>query len=119
MASKRVRVLLIEDDEDDYFLTCDLLEDVKGTHYEIDWISKYKDALPGICSGNYDICLVDYRLGEGTGIDLLRESNAAGNQTPIILLTGQGDKEIDVEATNAGAADYLVKGTLESPLLER
>jgi diguanylate cyclase (GGDEF)-like protein/PAS domain S-box-containing protein len=119
MTEKSVRILLIEDDEDDYFLTCDLLKEVSGTNYEVTWISQYRDALEEICSGRYDICLVDYRLGEGTGIDLLRQSTARGNLTPIILLTGQGDTEIDIEATEAGAADYLVKDRIEAQVLER
>jgi len=113
------RVLLIEDDEDDYILTSELLGDVKGTQYEINWISKYADALAIMLVDNYDVCLIDYRLGEGTGIELLREARAGGCRTPMILLTGQGDKEIDFEAAEAGAADYLVKGDIKSSVLER
>lgn len=119
MTDKRIQVLLIEDDEDDYVLTCELLKEVKGTHYEVTWVSRYVDALAEICSGRYDICLVDYRLGEGTGIDLLRRSLSHNNLTPVILLTGQGDKEIDIEAMEAGAADYLVKDEIECQVLER
>lgn len=119
MTDKRIQILLIEDDEDDYILTCDLLKEVKGTNYEVTWVSQYRDALDEICNSRYDICLVDYRLGEGTGIDLLRHSRSIGNLTPIILLTGQGDKEIDIEATEAGAADYLIKDQIESQVLER
>lgn len=115
----RIKILLIEDDEDDYILTCDLLEEIRGTHYEITWVSRYADALEAICEGTHDVCLVDYRLGEGTGIQLLRESATRGSLLPMILLTGQSEKEIDIEAAEAGAADYLAKGTIEAPLLER
>ncbi len=38
---------------------------------------------------------------------------------PVIVLTGQGDHDVDVEATQAGAADYLVKGEISPTLLER
>lgn len=119
MKENTVKILLIEDDEDDYVLTSELLAEVKSTRYEIDWVSKYADAMPALRSGCYDVCLIDYRLGEGNGIDLLREAAAAGCYTPMILLTGQGDKEIDIEATEAGAADYLVKGKIEAAVLER
>lgn len=119
MKENSLKVLLIEDDEDDYILTCDLLSDVTGTDYEITWVSKYSEALNAICEGDQDVCLIDYRLGEGTGIELLREAIAAGCRVPMILLTGQGDQETDLEATKAGAADYLVKGKIEAPLLER
>ena len=67
----------------------------------------------------HDVCLVDYRLGAETGIDLLRAALERGCQAPIILLTGQGEHEIDLEAMKAGAADYLVKGRLDAGLLER
>ena len=119
MKENSIKVLLIEDDEDDYILTCDLLSDVAGTKYETTWVSRYSDALEAICNGDQDVCLIDYRLGEGNGIDLMREAIAAGCRVPMILLTGQGDQAIDLEATNAGAADYLVKGKLEARLLER
>lgn len=114
-----IKVLLIEDDEDDYILTSEFLNEVKGTEYEISWVSKYADGLAVLLEDNHDVCLIDYRLGEGNGIELLSASVAAGCRIPMILLTGQGDKEIDIEATQAGAADYLVKGKIEAPLLER
>ena len=119
MKENKLKVLLIEDDEDDYILTSDLLREVKGTEYEIFWVPKYQNALAAMLEGCYDVCLVDYRLGEGTGIELLRRAVARGCRTPIILLTGQGDKEVDIEATEAGAAEYLVKGEVDAPILER
>lgn len=114
-----IKVLLIEDDEDDYFLTSELLNEVRETRYDIHWVSKYADALDTLLSGEYDVCLIDYQLGQGNGIDLLREALDSGCQVPMILLTGQGDQEIDNEATEAGAADYLIKGTVDANVLER
>src|SRR5687768_16646178 len=105
MKENPLKILFVEDDEDDYILTRDLLSEVKGTNYETAWVSKYADALDAICSGDHDVCLIDYRLGEGTGIELLRQATSASCRTPMILLTGQGDEEIDIEATEAGAAD--------------
>lgn len=119
MKENSLKVLLVDDDEDDYVLTRDLLSEVKGTNYETRWVSKYAEALEAICKGDHDVCLIDYRLGEGTGIELLRKAITAGCRMPMILLTGQGDREIDIEATRAGAADYLVKGEIEAPILER
>ena len=70
-------------------------------------------------SASYDVCLVDYRLGPEDGIALVRELLANGFDTPIIVLTGLGDRAVDIEATSAGAADYLVKGEVTPALLER
>ena len=89
MKQNSLKVLLIEDDEDDYVLTCDLLADVKGTDYKTVWISKYSDALEAICNEEADVCLIDYRLGEGTGIELVREAIAgikSGGQFVVPLL---------------------------------
>ncbi|HTK37165.1 MAG TPA: diguanylate cyclase, partial [Pyrinomonadaceae bacterium] len=119
MRQESIKVLLIEDDEDDYLLTSDLLGEVKDVRYDIHWVSRYDDALATLRGGNYDVCLIDYRLGLGNGIELMREALATGCPVPMILLTGQGGKDIDNEATEAGAADYLVKGTVEAHVLER
>jgi diguanylate cyclase (GGDEF)-like protein/PAS domain S-box-containing protein len=119
MKQETIKVLLIEDDEDDYLLTSDLLGEVKDVRYDIHWVSRYDDALATLRGGDYDVCLIDYRLGPGNGIDLMREALGSGCPVPMILLTGQGGKDIDNEATEAGAADYLVKGTVEAHVLER
>lgn len=115
-----VRVLLVDDDEDDYILTAGLLEEVGGaTSYDIEWRQTFDSALAAMCEARHDICLVDFRLGSRDGLDLLREAVTAGCDAPVILLTGQGDEEIDRAAMRAGAADYLVKGRIESALLAR
>jgi len=113
------KVLLVEDDEDDYLITRDLLSEMTPMTVELDWVSRGEDALPAIRSNRYAVVLLDYRLGERTGIDVLREAVAAGCKTPIILLTGQADHEVDVEAMKTGAADYLIKGRIDAALLER
>jgi DNA-binding response OmpR family regulator len=67
----------------------------------------------------HDVFMVDYVLGERNGIDLLNEAREKGCNAPIILLTGRGDREVDLAAMKAGAADYLDKEKLQAPLLER
>nr|MBA3352087.1 diguanylate cyclase [Blastocatellia bacterium] len=119
MIPEKLTVLLIEDDEDDYVLTSELLKETKRTAYEITWISRYQEAAVAVLIGGYDVCLVDYRLGEGDGISLIREARNKGCPMPMILLTGQGDPDVDLSANDAGAADYLVKGEIDAQLLER
>lgn len=119
MKENEIRVLLIEDDEDDYILTSEMLRDVKGTKFILEWVPRYSDGIKAIMSDNADVCLIDYQLGEGNGIEFLTEAIANGCRLPMILLTGQDDKEIDIKATKAGAADYLVKSTINPALLER
>jgi len=118
-ASERLRVLLVEDDEDDYILTRGLLSEIKGWRFELEWINNFAAGLEAMARSQHDVCLVDYRLGAENGIALLRAALERGCQAPIILLTGQGEREVDLEAMKAGAADYLVKGGVNSGLLER
>src|SRR5476649_391517 len=103
MPGTPVRVLLVDDDEDDYIITRDLITRIGDRRYRLDWINNYDDALTAVRRGEHDICLMDYRLGERTGLELLRETQLFNDRLPIILLTGQGDREIDVEAMRAGA----------------
>ena len=112
-----LKVLLVEDDEDDYVIICDLLSEME--RFELEWVIDYEDALKAIEREEHDVCLLDYRLGERSGLELLREALRRGYKAPIILLTGQGDREVDLEAMQAGAADYLIKGQIDAPLLER
>ncbi len=119
-AIKELDVLLIEDDEDDYLITQALLERAQTLDCTLDWASSYDEGLDAVLDDAYDAYLVDYRLGARTGLDLLEEVNEQGGvQGPIILLTGQGDLEVDLSAMEAGAADYLSKDQIDAPLLER
>jgi signal transduction histidine kinase len=119
-ASKQtIRVLLVDDDEDDAVLTRDLLKEIPGAGFEVEWTREYVEGITRLRErGDYDVCLVDYRLGERSGIDFVREVSA-WSSAPVILLTGQGDLSVDVAAMNAGAADFLHKGELSASLLER
>jgi signal transduction histidine kinase len=112
-------ILLVDDDEDDYVLVRDMLSQLGGRRFELRWAPTCEAALEALERDPPHAALVDYRLGARSGIDLVREAAARGCTCPLILLTGQGSYEVDLEAMQAGAADYLVKDHLGVPLLER
>lgn len=114
-----IHILLVEDDEDDYVLTQALLDDIQGLRFKLTWVSTYDSALATLTREGYDLCLCDYRLGQYSGIALLNAAMQAGVKVPVVMLTGQGDRETDIAAMQAGAADYLVKTDITAPLLER
>jgi signal transduction histidine kinase len=117
--TRALRVLIADDDEDDYILTRDLLLRIGRPRFQLDWTPSYEGALQAIELNQHDVYLLDYHLGHADGLQLLREALARGCKAPIILLTGNDNWETDVEAMKAGAADYLVKGQLDARLLER
>jgi diguanylate cyclase (GGDEF)-like protein/PAS domain S-box-containing protein len=114
-----LRILLVEDDEDDFVLTQSMLLANGRTRFDVDWEQSYADALRATRTAAHDLYLVDYRLGEHTGLDLVRNAWGANPPAPVILLTGQDDYAVDLEATALGVTDYLVKGTIDAPSLER
>lgn len=114
------RVLLVDDDQDDYLLTGDLLREIQGgSYYRLDWVDDYEAGLKMLESNDHEICLLDYRLGTKSGIDFLHEAVLRGCTVPIILLTGQGTGALEADALAAGATDYLVKGRTDADSLWR
>jgi len=114
-----IRVLLVDDDDDDYLIARDLLAEIAGERYDLHWASSYTLGLELLAREEFDVCLLDYHLGEHTGLDLLGEAISGGIRVPFILMTGQGDREVDIQAMEAGAADYLIKGQISAAILER
>jgi PAS domain S-box-containing protein len=113
------RVLIIDDDEDDFFITSEYLKAIQEFKLQVDWCYKFNEAVQFLQSRSYDIYFVDYRLGARTGLDFLKEAVKIGAEEPIILLTGKGNKTVDIEAMQMGATDYLVKTELTTEKLER
>ncbi len=115
-----IRVLLVEDDEDDYVLTEDYLKEAYSGDVDITWASSYDKASELIAQRNFDVYLIDYMLGKKTGIELTKAITAdTFVVNPVILLTGLDNRAVDLEATNSGAMDFLVKQELNAALLER
>ena len=118
-SAKPIDVLVVEDREDDFHYLAFLLGRNGAVTYRVNWASSYAAAQTRLRDGGHDIGLFDYRLGGGTGIELLREAREFGCPMPIILLTGHDSTEVDEEAALAGAADYLCKNGLNATELER
>ncbi len=108
---------MIDDDEEDFMIVRDIIEDIQ-TNYKIEWTSSYQEGLADIAAKKHDVYLVDYKLGAYTGLELISEAVAMGCEAPLIILTGQKSIEIDRKAMEAGASDYIVKGTISGQMLE-
>lgn len=117
-SNARVQILLVEDDRGDFLLTRDLLDECP-TSCDLEWAPDFARALELLETRRFDVCLVDFRLGAHDGLELLHSILARHRTTPVIMLTGQSDRETDLAAMEAGAVDFLVKSELTPALLER
>src|SRR6187401_1684420 len=113
------RIAVIEDDEDDFLIIKDYIADIEGKTFVVDWFQDYNSAIEAIKNKEYHLYFVDYFLGHKTGLDLLDAAAELNCDEPIILLTGLGNKAIDIKAMERGATDYLVKNDLSAEKLER
>jgi diguanylate cyclase (GGDEF)-like protein/PAS domain S-box-containing protein len=118
-SAEPIRVLLVEDDEDDYLITRDMLARHGRVQFTVDWRRDYGGGLVAIREHRHDVYLIDYRLGEHTGLELVKAGFVSRPFAPVIMLTGEGAYEIDLEATALGVTDYLVKQALDPVSLER
>jgi len=113
------RILIVDDDEEDFIITRDYINNIEDHSIELHWINSFDAALDRMIKRAYDIYFIDYKLGPNSGVELLNRAHDAGIEEPIILLTGMGNKQIDITAMQAGAVDYLAKSDLNSEKLER
>lgn len=110
---------MVEDNEDDYLLTKEMLNELPTFVFQLEWVSRADAALDLMEQNQHDVYLLDYDLGKHTGLYVLRSAVARGCKGPIIFLTGQVDHDVDMAAMEAGAVHYLVKNQIDGPLLER
>ncbi len=113
-----VKILLVEDDEDDYMIIKDYLSDT-FLSYEITWAINFESFITHINQTSFDLVITDYILGFTSGIEVLKKVKEANPYTPVIILTGNGNNNIDIEAMKLGASDYLVKGSFNATSIER
>ncbi len=113
-----VRVLMVDDDYEDYVLVERLLK-ASSRRYRVSHTDSVEEAVEAVRKGDHDIALIDYHINDISGLDLIRSIRASDAQVPLILLTGSVDPTIDLTALEAGAVDYIDKKDLSSRVLER
>jgi len=101
-----MRVLLVEDDLE---VGQNLLCALRGADYGADWVRDGKSGVDAMASAYYAIVLLNPLVPRLGGIDFLKSSRAAGNQTPVLLLTAHDDPSTRARALDAGADDCLLK----------
>jgi signal transduction histidine kinase len=118
-AEKILKILIIEDDEDDYYILKHNLVETHSVSYELEWKETFEAGLESLSRQQHDVYLVDYNLGEHNGLEFVREAVRLDCKAPVIVMTGQGGQLVDIAAIESGATDYLPKGQITADLLDR
>lgn len=119
MLSSFFRILIVDDDKDDFFITREYINKIPRINVQIDWCDNYEAALSHIAHRRYDIYFVDYMLGAKSGVELLQDALKLNCEEPIVMLTGKGRRLLDIEAMESGAVDFLVKSEIDTEKVER
>ena len=113
-----IKLLVVDDDPDDYFAIRRMLLIPPKRNYTLTHIDNYDDAIAELKKSDYDAVLIDYFIGERSGIEIL-EAHEGELTVPIIVLTGSGDSAVETAALKAGAFDFLDKNALTTATLTR
>ena len=114
-----VRLLIVDDDDEDIYLINDALSEVTERRYAVTSVTSALAAMGKLATETFDVIISDYRLGHTTGIDFIKSVRRSGIDTPIVLLTGLAGQLIDNAALEAGASDFLPKASLNPTILDR
>lgn len=115
---EHIRVLVVGGDPDHRQFIRNAILSAVGFVFDVDEASNVAEGRSAILSGNYDAILVDHLLPGGSGIDLIRELHEVASG-PIILVTTTDDPEVDRQAMEAGAHDYLLQHEIQASWIGR
>ncbi|RPI83170.1 MAG: response regulator [Chloroflexi bacterium] len=119
MAKKHWRVLMVDDDEEEYIITKEILSGDRNNQFRIIWVSTVEAALGEIENDQYDAVLVDYDLGKNTGLELLQEIHSKGLHIPLIIHTGRPIEFFEDNQIPSIYCDIISKNDVTAPLLEQ
>ena len=118
MSLEKIRILYVDDDEDDFLLVKTLLHKIRRPSFVLERAASYEEAIDKL-GQEYDVFLVDYKLGRENGLEVLKAIKEKRQYAPVIMLTGMESGELDIQAMREGASDYLVKGEFDAESLQR
>ena len=121
METKKINLLLVEDDPDDIFLVQEALSQTNGAmlKFELHCVSQLNAGIERLAMGDIDIVLLDLSLPDSKGMETLSSLHSQVPDTPVVILTAHSDESAAVEAVKRGAEDYLVKGHVNRHVLVR
>lgn len=119
MPNDTIKILLIEDVPKFSRLLCELLATARGVHFDVEKVEALSDGLKRLKQPGVDLVLLDLSLSDCKGLESFSRTRAAAPHVPIIVLSTLDDESLELQAVQAGAQDFLVKGQIDSRLLVR
>jgi two-component system sensor histidine kinase/response regulator len=114
-----IHALLVAVDEDCRASLADLAARFRHSSCQVDWVADYEEGMALVKADQHDICLIHQNLGGHTGLELISQAAAAGVVAPLVLLAAADDPNLELEALESGAADWLIVGGIDAVQLER
>ncbi|MEA3208119.1 MAG: hypothetical protein QOE70_1176 [Chthoniobacter sp.] len=119
-SSEPIKVLLIEDCPGDVFLLREMVQDTGTSRFRVvAQTDRLEDGIEFLRTSQADVVLLDLMLPDCQGLESFIRAHEAAPEVPIIVLSGIDDEEFAAQAMHLGAQDYLVKGRVDTNLLQR
>jgi signal transduction histidine kinase len=119
LSQEPIRVLLVEDDEDDAFLLQRALNKAAPGQFDMERVGTLEAARRALVTSSFHVVLSDLSLPDSRGFDTFERIHEADPEVAVVVLTGNDDERLVVRALNEGAQDYLVKGKADGQSLVR
>ncbi len=123
MDTHLINLLLVEDNPGDARLVREMLAEASsgsaGPAFNITHVGRLSQALAAVNTDRFDLVLLDLSLPDSRGLETLYQILKVVDELPVVILSGLGDEKVAVEAVQAGAQDYLVKGNMNEFSLPR
>jgi len=117
--SRRIRVLLVDDDPEDAALLRRALCPSSAAGFEIEVAESVSHALTRVAEGGIDIAVLDLGLADSRGLDAVAAIRSEAEELPLVVLADDNDHALALAALNLGAQDYLIKGVADGPAITR
>ncbi len=119
MSAEDISVLLVEDNPGDAGLFRAALQEAYGSRFGLVHCTTLAQALGHLGNTQPDVVVLDLGLPDALGIEVVKRVHGRVPSVPLVVLTSRADDALGLQALNAGAQDYLVKGELDPRLLSR
>ena len=120
MERTTVRILLVEDNPaDSRLVDVQLSEAASSADFEVTYAERLDEALEHLNETEFDVILLDLSLPDSSGLETVSRMRTAASRAPLVVLSGQEDEEVALEALHMGAQDYLIKGQGDGNLIAR